>query len=183
MRTPLLVALCAMAACGPRYRVSNGDVMLHDADPDAVAVMRASTGERIGMLRLYSTPDGRLRVAGALTGIPAGPHGIHMHTVGLCVAPSFESAGGHFNPDRKAHGLENAAGPHAGDAPNILAGADGRAEVDLVLAGSLDKNRLGYINDADGVSIVVHAAADDQRTDPSGNSGARIACGVVGAAN
>jgi Cu-Zn family superoxide dismutase len=181
MRPMLLLPIFAALACGPRHPVSGGEIILHDADPAASAVMRSSSGERLGTLHLYATTNGRLRVVGTLTGIPAGLHGIHMHAVGQCEGPGFESAGGHFNPDGKAHGLENPAGPHIGDAPNITADASTRAEVNLLMAGSLDARKLGYINDADGVSIVVHASADDQRTDPSGNSGARIACGVIGA--
>ena len=178
MRSLVLFSL-AVAACSPRYQVSDGEVQL---DPAATAVMRSSTGALLGTLRLVPGADGTLRVTGNLDGIPAGTHGMHLHTTGRCEGPSFESAGGHFNPTGREHGLDNPNGPHAGDAPNIQAGANRRAVVDAVLAGaSLDPGSRGYINDPDGVAIVIHAAADDQRTDPSGSSGARIACGVVGA--
>ena len=89
--------------------------------------------------------------------------------------PAFTSAGGHFNPGARQHGLQNAAGAHAGDMPNITASSGGEARVDVMAANAT----LEALRDADGAAIVVHAAADDQRTDPSGNSGARIACGVI----
>jgi Cu-Zn family superoxide dismutase len=95
--------------------------------------------------------------------------------VGQCEAPSFESAGAHLNPAARQHGLENPAGAHAGDLPNLTVSAAGEGRVDLTTARTMMTELL----DADGTAIVVHAAADDQRTDPSGNSGARIACGVV----
>ncbi len=176
----LAAVIATVTACGPRHNTADGDVGPRATDTVASAVMRSSTGETLGTLSLHLAADGRLRLTGALTGIPAGTHGIHLHAVGRCEGPGFESAGGHFNPAGRAHGLENAAGPHAGDAPNISADASSRTAVHLLLAGaSLDPGSAGYINDGDGVAIVVHAAADDQRTDPSGNSGARIACGVV----
>lgn len=102
------------------------------------------------------------------TGLPPGELGLHVHTVGRCEGPDFASAGPHWNPTRRQHGRDNPEGPHLGDLPNLIATAEGRGTVVLALPP-------GFL-DADGASIVIHASPDDYRTDPSGNSGARIAC-------
>ncbi len=177
-----LLGSATLACSSPRHRLSDGEVDLPPRDPAATVVIRSSSGERLGTLDVIATPDHRLRIRGALSGLPPGPHGIHLHAAGRCEPPTFESAGAHFNPTARQHGLENASGPHAGDAPNVDAAQDGRAMVDVMLAtASLNPSSAAFINDADGSAVVIHASADDQRTDPSGNSGARIACGVVGA--
>lgn len=104
-------------------------------------------------------------------GMPAGVHGVHLHEAGLCQGPDFKSAGGHWNPGMKQHGHNNPMGAHAGDLPNLAVGKDGRGRLKLAVPGDL-------ANPA-GLALVVHAAADDYKTDPSGNSGARIACAVL----
>lgn len=148
------------------------------APASATASLRTATGSEIGTLRLDAVAGG-VRVSGQLTGLTAGAHGIHFHAVGRCDAPDFASAGPHFNPAGRRHGLANPDGPHAGDMPAIAAGTDGRATVDFVSRlATLDGATNGLL-DADGTAIVVHAANDDQRTDPAGNSGARVACGLV----
>ena len=101
-------------------------------------------------------------------GLPPGVHGIHLHDVGLCEGPSFESAGPHWNPTNAQHGRENPDGPHQGDLPNLTVGADGTARLTLAMPEGLI--------DGNGAALVIHADPDDNRTDPSGNSGARIAC-------
>lgn len=147
--------------------------------PPARATIRSASGAQLGVLNLEGTSAG-VRITGALTGLPAGTHGIHVHAVGRCDSPEFTTAGGHFNPAGMKHGLENPAGPHAGDMPSIAANGSGRANVDIVTPRvTLDASGPASAFDADGSAIVVHAAADDQKTDPSGNSGARIACGIV----
>ena len=114
-----------------------------------------------------------LRLAGS--GMPAGTHAIHLHMVGKCEGPKFESAGAHWNPDNKQHGTENPNGPHKGDLPNVTVGADGALTQPLTLAGVT----LAELQDGDGSALVVHAQPDDNKTDPSGNSGDRIACAVI----
>ncbi|HEY6090161.1 MAG TPA: superoxide dismutase family protein [Gemmatimonadaceae bacterium] len=147
----------------------------------AGAIMYDINGSPIGTAQLWQDPSGVVNVEIASLTLPAGTHGIHFHSVGKCEggATAFATAGAHYNPLGKEHGLENPNGPHAGDAPNIVTPASG------VGKASFTTNRVsltpGTISlfDADGSAIVVHASADDQRTQPSGNSGARIACGVV----
>ena len=121
--------------------------------------------------------DGAQGVAVQVTaaGLPAGEHGIHVHTVGRCDPPKFETAGAHWNPTNKQHGRDNPQGAHAGDMPNLTIGADGSGTASFTLAGE----SLAQLLDADGAALVIHAKPDDYKTDPSGDSGDRIACGVV----
>jgi Cu-Zn family superoxide dismutase len=139
----------------------------------AEAVMRNAGGTEIGRLSIRGAGAG-LRITGRLTNLTPGSHGLHVHAVGQC-APTFAAAGGHWNPTARQHGLDNPNGPHHGDAPNTVADASGAAQVDITTAGG----SIDAVLDTDGAAIVVHAAADDQRTDPAGNSGDRIACGVI----
>jgi Cu-Zn family superoxide dismutase len=112
-------------------------------------------------------------------GMKPGSYGIHVHAVGQCAGPAFASAGGHWNPTGKQHGRDNPMGMHEGDLPNLVIGSDGNGTLDAVVAGGKLSDGAAALLDADGAAIVIHAAADDYKTDPSGNSGARVACGVV----
>ena len=138
----------------------------------ATAVIHAADGADRGRAKLVVVGGG-LRVTVAGVGLSPGDHGLHIHSVGLCDAPDFKTAGAHWNPTLKMHGRDNPMGVHSGDLPNLTIGADGRGSVTFTLPGT-----MASLMDADGASIVVHAAADDYMTDPSGNSGGRIACGV-----
>jgi Cu-Zn family superoxide dismutase len=114
----------------------------------------------------------------SVSGLTPGPHGIHIHEQGACTGPDFGSAGGHLNPAGRQHGLENPAGPHAGDLPNLLVDADGSADTIFAVSPDLLAGGEGLFH-VGGTAVVVHAERDDQHTDPSGGSGARVACGVV----
>lgn len=140
----------------------------------AMATLRTSAGVEVGRAKVTEVVGG-LRVIVDVKGLPAGTHGAHLHTVGRCDAPDFVSAGGHWNPMNMKHGSMNPQGPHAGDMPNLVVGADGRGTLGINLAGA----NFDSLMDADGAAVVLHAAADDMMTDPSGNSGGRIACGVL----
>lgn len=122
---------------------------------------------------------GSVRVTVAATSMAPGVYGAHVHTVGRCDAPDFTTAGGHWNPTSRQHGRSNPAGAHLGDLRNLEVGPDGRGSVSFVMEGAGLADGPRPMLDADGAAVIVHAAADDYRTDPSGNSGARIACGVV----
>jgi len=142
----------------------------------ATATIRDLTGTRIGTATFTDTYAGIL-VVGSVTGLGLGAHGVHIHGAGKC-DPPFTTAGPHFNPLGKQHGFENSNGPHLGDMPNIDTPAAGTLRFEVLLPGVTLKgtNRL---LDASGAAIVIHSARDDYKTDPSGDSGARIACGVI----
>ena len=127
-----------------------------------------------------AAPGAGVKIAITVTKLPSGQHGWHLHTVGTCDPPDFSSAGAHFNPDAHQHGSLNPQGPHAGDLGNLSVGADGTAKFELVAKlVSLEAGRANSLFKTGGTAIVVHADPDDEKTDPSGNSGARIACGVI----
>lgn len=128
----------------------------------------------------FQEEDNGVRMTLALTGLPPGTHGIHIHEVGKCEPPKFESAGGHFNPTHKEHGKLNPKGYHLGDLPNLEVGEDGNVDLDFLAEGlTLQKNKPNSLLDSDGSAIVIHESEDDYKTDPAGNSGARIACGAI----
>jgi Cu-Zn family superoxide dismutase len=146
------------------------------AADSATARMAAPDGSDRGTIELRATPHGVL-VRARLRGLPPGPHGFHIHAVGKCEPPSFDSAGPHYSPRRARHGFLHQAGAHEGDLPNLQVPESGTVDVEIVVDGTMLNE--GGLLDADGASVVVHAGADDYMTDPSGNSGARIACGVI----
>jgi Cu-Zn family superoxide dismutase len=164
MRIPATIAATAMlAAC---------------ALPDELGPIKGPSvplvnvaGASIGAVQAEQRAGGTyLRVA--VQGLPPGDHGLHLHAVGRCDIPTFESAGGHWNPAGRQHGHLNPAGSHAGDLPNLTASANGRGAINFLATG-------GSLADADGTALVIHSQPDDYRTDPSGNSGGRIACAVL----
>lgn len=171
MRRAILLAPFALMACeGKEMRtgtpLAGGRV--------ATAALATATGQPAGRASVTEVTGG-LRVTIDARGLTPGNHGAHFHTVGRCDAPDFASAGPHWNPSATKHGTMNPQGPHAGDLPNLVVGPDGRATLAITLAGATFDGLL----DADGAAMVVHAAPDDLMTDPSGNSGGRIACGVL----
>ena len=171
---PILAALAVVTACGGRRG--------NDAEPSptgttARAMMRDAQGRNLGDVTLTQTANGVLLV-GQLSGLTEGTHAMHVHAVGRC-EPDFEAAGGHFNPTTRQHGIRNAAGQHAGDLPNINVPANGIVRVEMFTSAfTLGRSGNGVF-DADGSALMLHANADDYQTDPSGASGARIACGVI----
>ncbi len=141
--------------------------------------LRDAEGRTVGTALVTPERTG-VRVVLSASGIPAGVHGVHVHERGLCTAPDFASAGGHFNPAGRQHGTANPAGPHAGDLPNLSVDASGRGALTAALRGAeLRGTGASSLLRAGGTALVVHAAADDLASDPAGNSGARIACGVI----
>lgn len=138
-------------------------------------------GRSVGTVTAVQRGDS-VRMSVRATGMPAGTHGAHLHEAGMCDAPQFTTAGGHLNPTARQHGMRNPRGPHLGDLPNLVVSANGTGAFEATVRGSLTAG-VAPIFDANGTSFVVHASADDMVTDPSGNSGARIACAVIAAPN
>ena len=172
-----ILALFVLAACASQGSAVSSASLSPVGDP--VASVRDAAGRELGVLTV-SERDGGLLVKGTLRGLPPGTHGIHLHGVGIC-EPPFTSAGGHWNPPSvagKQHGFDNPNGPHAGDMRNILVASDSSVVVNVHTAAGTLRGANGLL-DADGAAVVVHAAGDDYRTDPAGNSGPRVACGVV----
>jgi Cu-Zn family superoxide dismutase len=120
-----------------------------------------------------------VKIAVSVSGGAPGLHGFHVHAVGRCEGPDFKSAGGHFNPAAKEHGLENPKGAHAGDMPNLSVGADGSGKGEFLARGASLAPGPGSLFPDGGTAVVLHASPDDMKSDPAGNAGARIACGVV----
>ncbi len=142
----------------------------------ATAVLRDLAGRRVGTVTLTESYAGVI-IAGNITGLGLGAHAIHLHSVGTC-DPPFTSAGGHFNPTGKHHGFMSAQGWHLGDLPNIDTPAAGKLKFDL-LARDVTLRGANALVDNDGASIVIHASRDNYYFDPEGDSGSRIACGVI----
>jgi superoxide dismutase, Cu-Zn family len=139
--------------------------------------LKDAQGKSVGSVVIWDSGAG-VALELHLHDLTPGEHAIHFHQVPKCEAPDFKSAGGHFNPDGKKHGFDSPDGHHAGDMKNFTVGADGKAEVKMEDADvTLKDSPHSLLNN--GAAIVVHAKADDYKTDPSGNSGDRVACGVV----
>jgi superoxide dismutase, Cu-Zn family len=135
-------------------------------------------GQKIGTARLTQTADG-VKIDVRVSQLPPGTHAFHIHTVGKCEAPDFKSAGGHFNPEGKQHGKDNPQGAHAGDMMNFEVGADGRARFSVVNTAVTLGDGANSLFHEGGTALVIHEKADDYKTDPTGNAGNRLACGVI----
>jgi Cu-Zn family superoxide dismutase len=138
----------------------------------------SSKGKTVGRATL-TQQQGGVRISLEAWKLTPGPHGFHIHAVGRCDPPTFMSAGGHFNPDGKKHGVKNPAGAHAGDLPNLVVGPDGTATAEVVASQVTLEQAENSLFGREGSALVIHAVADDDMTDPAGNAGARIACGVI----
>lgn len=151
----------------------------NSAAPGASLSIVNAEGQTIGKATLTQRGD-KVLIHVEAEKLPPGKHGFHFHQTGKCDPPDFKSAGEHFNPTQKQHGFNNPKGFHGGDLPNIEVGADGKVTADLETAAiTLKPGQPNSIIKADGAALVIHEKADDYVTDPSGNSGGRIACGVI----
>jgi Cu-Zn family superoxide dismutase len=176
-RAALILPLLALAACGPKTE-SLGRV--GGAPPSLMLSTRLLTadGNRLGEVELLQMAEG-VQLIATVKGLPAGQYAMHLHAVGRCTGPDFASAGPHFNPAGKQHGRDNPMGAHAGDLPNLAVTEKGMADMNLMLPGLRLVDGDAPLLDADGAAVVLHAKADDYRSDPAGNAGSRIACGEV----
>jgi Cu-Zn family superoxide dismutase len=188
MVTMLLAGSVGLVGCGDggrRNAAPAGDTAAAARDTGATssaggnvtAAMRDSAGKDLGTLALTQSGQS-IAISGRLSGLPSGVHAIHVHTVGRCAAPKFESAGDHWNPTNREHGKDAPGGPHFGDLPNLTVGQDGSVSVQATTPGGTLRGANAAL-DTDGAAVVVHAKRDDYKTQPSGDAGDRIACGVV----
>jgi Cu-Zn family superoxide dismutase len=144
----------------------------------AHADLTDASGKSVGQATLKEISGG-VRIQATLSDLPPGTHAMHIHTVGKCDPPGFTTAGGHFNPDMKKHGMNSPDGMHAGDLPNFVVGTDGKAKVSVLAAHVTLQDGDHSLFHEGGTALVIHEKADDYMTDPAGNAGARIACGVI----
>ncbi len=195
MRNLLMMALVVSAGVGCKKRVG-------DAPPASIKDAGADTGSAMGsgeptavvptvVVKLadakggdvgeatLSAVEGGVKITLDLKGLPPGEHAIHVHETPTCTAPDFKSAGGHWNPAGKHHGMQNPEGPHAGDLPNFTVAADGTSKATLVATGMTWDHGAAAIWGPGGTALVIHATADDMKSDPAGNAGERIACGRI----
>lgn len=169
--------LCALLAALALWLAGSTAVM-GQGTAGASAVLRDAGSKLVGTALFTEVPGG-VRVAARVQGLAPGGHGIHLHAVGQCDGPDFASAGAHVNPTNAQHGLLNPNGPHAGDLPQLSVGPTGAATYSAMATMISLGTDARSLFDADRSSLVIHAGPDDQRTDPVGNSGARIACGII----
>ncbi len=180
--TSLMIAAAALAAAACNQQKSGSGPI---GDAPAVPLINTA-GQIIGEVKGGDSEKGAVLEIDA-RGLPPGIHGIHIHDIGICAPPDFKSAGPHWNPTAKQHGGENPNGAHMGDLQNVTVAADGTLKVRVVVPGTYLRNAgrdtqpgAEEILDASGAAVVIHAQPDDYKTDPSGNSGDRIACAVLG---
>ena len=171
MRGLAVVAVAGLALAGCTSPEKNARYMAGHLRAEAELYL--ADGTRVGT-GIAEEVEGDIRVIVEVKGVAEGVHGVHIHTTGKCEGPAFTTAGGHWNPTAHQHGKENPMGPHMGDLPNLHTDKGGWDQLTLTIKGGTFAGLL----DEDGSALVVHAGPDDYKTDPSGNSGGRIACGV-----
>ena len=174
---PSLVAVAVCAA--PLAVAAAQDAKMAAATPTrAVAVLQAGAGSGVGGAVWFKRAPGGVAVSARITGLTPGTHGFHVHEFGDCSSPDFVSAGGHFNPMSQPHAAPQADKRHVGDLGNVQAGADGVATLEWTDKHLALDGHHGVV----GRAVIVHAKADDLKTQPTGDAGGRLACGVVGIA-
>ena len=191
---PSLALMLALGACGTDEETEQSSTGEEVDDNNQVAEpgneiqptpftvlvdLQDAEGESKGTAELEDTDEG-VRVKVKAEGLSEGKHGFHFHENGVCEAPDFESAGGHFNPEDTDHGMDTEGGPHAGDLPNLEVGEDGTVDDEFIAKNvTLDSEEENSLLNDSGTSLVIHADKDDGTSQPSGDSGERIACGVI----
>lgn len=176
----LSMAACAGAPEDPEVQLrASGEARAAAAMADLHALLRNASGLQVGQASARQVGDS-IRISINANRMRAGSYGAHIHAVGRCDAPDFTSAGAHWNPTGEQHGRSNPQGMHKGDLPNFMVDASGRGTLEINITGASLMGGPMPMMDGDGAAIVIHERPDDYRTDPSGNSGGRMVCGVFG---
>lgn len=175
----IVATLLVVAGCSSSKEKETMTTVSGEKSQSATAKFINSDGKDVGTANLSEDENG-VKISLKLHDLTPGEHGIHIHEVGICEKPKFETAGAHFNPTQKEHGYYNPKGYHLGDLPNLKVETDGTVDVEFTTkAFSLKTGVANSLFDSNGSAFIVHADKDDYKTDPSGNSGGRIACGVI----
>lgn len=185
MPKTLCFSLIAAATVASALACSSNAAPATTSQPSSSSVsvgLTDAAGKSIGTAVLSPDPLG-VKISLAVKGLTPGEHAIHVHATAMCEGPAFTSAGGHFNPDQKQHGMSNPQGPHAGDMPNFTVDASGGSSARVVAPGVTLDDGPRSVFTGGGTALVIHEKADDMKTDPAGNAGTRIACGIVRKAN
>lgn len=177
-----LASAFALTACSNEPSVQPAEETSPDALQESVSLI-GRDGVTLGSVSISEDANGTTLALVVESGLQEGMHGVHLHETGSCVTPDFTSAGGHWNPESKAHGRDNPEGAHVGDLANLSIGPDGSGRSTFLIENVLLKGGLHSMADEDGTALVIHAGPDDYVTDPSGDSGAREACAVIAAAD
>jgi Cu-Zn family superoxide dismutase len=156
-----------------------GAALLAAASSSVTVSLKDAKGTDVGTAVIKEKKGAGVEIKLNVKGLPPGEHALHIHQVAKCEAPAFTTAGGHFNPDMKKHGLENPDGPHAGDIPNFMVTAKGTSKATLEDSRVSLGSDMHSVFSNGGTALMIHAKADDLKTDPTGNAGDRIACGLI----
>jgi len=167
-----MTRICSIAALAVLLGAGTASAQMKRVD------LKDAKGNSVGVAMISAARGGGVSIELDVKGLPPGEHALHFHAVPKCEAP-FTSAGGHFNPANKKHGTQNPEGPHAGDMSNFTVDARGTARTTVVNPNVTMGSELNSIYANGGTALMIHAGADDMKTDPAGNAGDRIACGVI----
>jgi len=167
-----MIRICSIAALAVLLGAGTASAQMKRVD------LKDAKGNSVGVAMISPAKAGGVSIELDVKGLPPGEHALHFHAVPKCEAP-FTSAGGHFNPANKKHGTQNPEGPHAGDMSNFTVDARGTARTTVVNPNVTMGSELNSIYANGGTALMIHAGADDMKTDPAGNAGDRIACGAI----